>query len=275
MIIDAHAHACGLYLNEKKIIEILDASNVDKVVLVPGEFGSDKNYRMPDFGSKFPNTDIVAFVNILIKIIIRISGAADQIDAGNKFVASLAKNHPDRIIQFYWARLSQANALETLARDYAEFKFKGLKLHQCWEPFDIRSEIFTEVADWAYSKDLPIFIHLFSKNQATQLAEFINTRSKTTFIIAHLFGLERYIQAKVNSDNCYFEISSPQLVSIKRLNIALKHFGAKRIILGSDIPYGWNNLNLNIERVNNLQISNQEKNLILGDNMKTLLKITT
>jgi predicted TIM-barrel fold metal-dependent hydrolase len=273
MIIDAHAHACGAFLKGKEIIEILDANNVDKVVLVPGELGSDKNYSLPNLATKFPNTDVISFTNLITKIVISITGAAKQIDEGNTHVFSLAKDYPDRIIQFYWVKLSQSNALEKLERHFAEYKFKGIKLHQCWESFKVGSENFHKVADWASSTNLPIFLHLFSKKQATQLSQYIKTHSKTTFIIAHLFGLERYIKADVNSNNVFFEISTPQLVSIKRLNKALKHFGANRILLGSDIPYGLNNLELNIERVRNLNITNEDKNLILGDNMRKLLKI--
>jgi hypothetical protein len=273
MIIDAHAHACGVFLKGKDIIEILDMNNVDKVVLVPGEFGSDKNYSLPELAAKFPNTDVISFTNLVTKIVIRLSGAAKKIDEGNKHVFSLVKDYPDRIIQFYWLKLSQSNALEKLERNFAEYKFKGIKLHQCWESFKVGSEIFHKVANWASSKDLPIFVHLFSKNQATQLSKYIKVHSKTTFIIAHLFGLERYIKADVNSDNVFFEISTPQLVSIKRLNKALKYYGAKRILLGSDIPYGQNNLRINIERVKNLNITSEGRDLILGGNMKKLLKI--
>ena len=126
---------------------------------------------------------------------------------------------------------------------------------------------------WASSKDLPIFIHLFSKKQASQLAKYIKVHPKTTFIIGPLFGLESYVRAGINTDNVYFEISTPQIVSIKRLNKALKHFGASRILLGSDTPYGRNNLELNIEKVKNLDITVEKKDLILGENMRKLLKI--
>jgi len=188
-------------------------------------------------------------------------------------VFSLTKDYPDRIVQFYWVKLSESDVLEKLKIHFAEYKFKGIKLHQCWESFKVDSEIFNKVVEWASSKDLPIFVHLFSKNQATQLSNYIKTHSKTTFIIAHLFGLERYIKADIDSDNVFFEISTPQLISVKRLLKALKHFGANRIILGSDVPYGKNNLRTNIDRVKKLNITNEERDLILGDNMKKILNI--
>jgi hypothetical protein len=133
MIIDAHAHACGTFLNGKDIIEILNKNNVAKIVLVPGELGSDKNYSLPELAAKFPNTDAVSITNLITKILIGILGTAKQIDEGNAYVHSLAKEYPDRIIQFYWVRLSLSNALENLERHYAEYGFKGIKFHQCWD----------------------------------------------------------------------------------------------------------------------------------------------
>jgi predicted TIM-barrel fold metal-dependent hydrolase len=272
MIIDAHAHACGVFLKGEDIVSILDMNSVDLVVLVPGEFGSVKNYSLPELGARFPNTDIVLLTNLMTKIVIGIKGAAKKIEQGNDYVFSLAKEYPDRIIQFYWVRLSQSNTFEKLERHFKEYRFKGIKLHQCWESFKVDSEIFHKVAEWASSKDLPIFVHLFSQRQATQLSKYIKAHPNTVFIIAHLFGLERYIEANIITDNIYFEISIPQLISMKRLLKAIEHFGANRIILGSDTPYGDNNLKRNIERVKTLKLPSEQRDLILGGNIKKLLK---
>jgi predicted TIM-barrel fold metal-dependent hydrolase len=179
----------------------------------------------------------------------------------------------NKIIQFYWIRLSLPNALEILERDFEIFRFKGIKIHQCWESFSVCSDIFHKVSEWATSKQLPIFVHLFSKREAAMLAQYIKIHRNSVFIIGHLFGLERYIEAELDSDNVFFEISTPALISIQRLKMAIKIFGAERVVLGSDIPYGQNNLETNIDRIKNLDISDEEKYSILGGNMKKLLKL--
>ena len=273
MIIDAHAHACGAFLHGEEIVKILDSNNVDKVILVPGELGSTKNYSLPDWAARFPNTDVVAFTNLITKVVIGISGTAKQIPEGNEYVYSLAKKFPDRIIQFYWVRLSTPHPLQDLERDFEKFRFKGIKMHQCWESFRLGSEVFNRVAEWAATMELPIFVHLFSKAQASQLAEYIKEHRKPVFIIGHLFGLERYIQAGIESDNIFFEISTPALVSISRLAKAIQFFGAHRILLGSDTPYGQENLKTNMARLRDLDITAAEMHQILGENMKKLLNL--
>jgi hypothetical protein len=57
--------------------------------------------------------------------------------------------------------------------------------------------------------------------QATRIAQFMNAHRNTIFIIGHLFGLERYIEAERESDNVLFEISTPALISIHRLMMAI------------------------------------------------------
>ena len=63
MIIDAHAHACGEFLHGENIIDILDSNDVSKVVLVPGELGSSRNYSFPNLAARFQTKDVVFYEN--------------------------------------------------------------------------------------------------------------------------------------------------------------------------------------------------------------------
>ena len=54
---------------------------------------------------------------------------------------------------------------------------------------------------------------------------------------------------------------------------AVDHFGADKIVLGSDTPFGRNNLRRNIERVERLPLSQDEKGRILGLNLAELLRM--
>lgn len=155
--------------------------------------------------------------------------------------------------------------------DYTAWGFKGIKLHQCWETFTLRSALFERVADFATRNHLPMFIHVGSKQEVIALIDFIRLHPQVSIIVGHLFGLELYIESGLSLENVYFEISSPQLISLQRLNKALHHFGARKLILGSDTPYGKDNLRLNLERVKALPISDEEKESILGRNMQYLL----
>ena len=273
MVIDGHAHACGNFLSASNIVRILNVNNVDKVVLVPGERNSARNYFLPEIARFFPNYDVVSITNRLTKIAISLSGTNKHIPEGNRFVYSLAQAYPDRIVQFLWVVLGKPKMLQEIKAQFSGWRFKGIKLHQCWDRFTIRSEVFENVVRFATKKDLPIFIHVDSYEEVRALIEFIVHHPETKFIIGHLFGLELYMLSGEKMENVYFEISNTYLVSTQRVNKAINHFGAHKIILGSDTPYGRNSLQLNIERVKMLPISEESKEMILGKNMQALLQL--
>jgi uncharacterized protein len=91
-----------------------------------------------------------------------------------------------------------------------------------------------------------------------------------TFIIAHLIGFEE-IHTHAKNQNLFYEISPPQLIDVERLKHAIDQAGAERVILGSDTPYGKKNLQMNLKRIDSLDISEQEKKLIKGENMQRLI----
>ncbi len=167
--------------------------------------------------------------------------------------------------------LHRPEILSEVEKHHREWKFRGIKVHQCWESFTFHSSRFEGLAAYARENRLPIFIHAGTKRDVRALIEFIRRNPQTRIIIAHLYGLELYMQCGADLENVYFEISTPQLISLERLNKALLHFGPERIIMGSDTPYGRENLRLNIERVDALPISEGEKQLILGKNVEHLL----
>ena len=111
-------------------------------------------------------------------------------------------------------------------------------------------------------------MHLFSKHQVRQLIKYTDKNQEPIFIITHLFGLKEYIKYPLKSKNIYFNISAPSLIS---LNKAIEYFGAERILLGSDTPFGPNSLEVNIKRIKNLDIDDTDKELIFGKNFRKIL----
>ena len=114
MIIDGHAHAAGDYLKPESIIENLDKSGVDKVILVPGELESTKNYSLPNLAKLFPTNNVVKVTNLLTKFVMRITGTVKQIPKGNEYVYNLTQRTNGRVIQFIWITQQIDNPIEYL-----------------------------------------------------------------------------------------------------------------------------------------------------------------
>lgn len=273
MIIDGHSHACGRFLTPESIIENLNNAGVDKVVLVPGEQNSKTEYSLPNLAKLFPNKNVVKITNYLTKIAIKLSGKVKQIPNGNEFVFKLKEKTEDKVIQFVWITTQINDPANYLDAKLKDWEFKGVKLHQCWETFSIHSNFFKIVAEWAEKNNLPLFIHLYSDDEVKKLIEYKRKHPNLKLIIAHLFGLELFIKNNFQDENTFFDISPVQLTSTKRLMDALKFYGSEKLIFGTDSPYGKDYSRKNIERVNSLNISINDKEKILGGNIQQLLKL--
>lgn len=274
MIIDGHSHACGRYLSADGIIKALDSNGVDKVVLVPGELNSSSEYSLPNIASRFPKKNVVKLTNNITKLVMKITGKVRDIPEGNEFVYELKSKAENRIIQFLWVTTGIENTTNYLATKYDDWAFHGVKLHQCWEKFSIDSEFFRDVAAWAETHDLPLFIHLYSDKDVVDLIKYKRKHPDLKLIIAHLFGLEIFIKENLVDNNLYFDISPLQLVSDYRLKKAIDYVGIDKVLLGTDTPYGAkDNLSKSINRITKLDLSKEDKALILGLNMKKLLNL--
>lgn len=272
-MIDGHAHACGRYLKANTIIDELDKEGVSHVVLVPGEPNNHKEYSLLNFSKIFPNKNVVKITNVLSRFVIKITGAIKTIPLGNEYVYSLSQETRGRVIQFLWITKESEDVESYLNSKYESWDFKGVKLHQCWEEFSIKSGFFKHTALWCERNDLPLFIHLYSDEDVCDLIEYKINHPKLKLIVAHLFGLELFIKIGYKDNNLYFDISPYQLNSNERIVKAIECMGSNHLLMGSDTPYGKNSLSKSIDRIKRLNIPENDKTLILGENMKNLLRI--
>ena len=272
MIIDGHAHSCGEFFEAKGIIEKINRLKVDKVVLLPGVKNGPVQYNyIPGLAKIFNRADMLFAANKMIRLLSTVQQTDDLMER-NKYVYLLYSKHPDRIIQFLWVDPHSDKLEADLHEKYKSWGYRGIKLHQCTHNFASDSRELAVVIDFAREKELPVIIHLRSPRDVTG---FINTAIKhprVNFIIAHLIGLELFISNRA-LDNLYFDISPAPLISLKRINLAINSFGAEKVLLGSDTPFGKNNLAQNLNKIYELKISANEKDLIMGGNLQRLLKL--
>lgn len=276
MIIDGHAHAAGDYLKGINIIQMLDENKVDYVVLAgTAQLNSEKSEDLSSFSmlsAKYP-LSFIYIINKIIKVVNALNRTAKKLDLGNQYVFDLVRQYPNRIIQFYWVNPEGKNVIEKINSYYKKYNFRGLKLHQGITKVDLKSENMHAIAKWAEEKEMPIFIHLCSKKDAKAMVEFANRHKRVNFIIGHLIGLEVFIEAGLEQSNVLFDISCYQIVPEIKIKLAIEKFGYERIIMGSDTPYGKDNLKQIIARVQGLDLSDSERNLILGGNLQKLLNL--
>jgi predicted TIM-barrel fold metal-dependent hydrolase len=151
------------------------------------------------------------------------------------------------------------------------WNYSGVKLHQIFSSFDTNQESMHQIAEFCEAHNLPLFIHMFKRNNIIEFIDLLQQHPHTKFIVGHMIGYELIEERVFHHDNYWFDISPFFLVSDKRVRKALASYGAGRLCLGSDIPFGKNGLEKNMARVRALPIPQNDIDLILGGNMQELL----
>ncbi len=184
----------------------------------------------------------------------------------NDYIAAGAKKYPDRVIGF--CRLDPhfgEKAVWELRRSINELGLRGVKLHPTAQDFNISDPWVVEIAKEAVKLDVPIVFDTGKKqSQPWMVGELAKKVPEAVIIMAHMRG-DNYLDVARDKENVYQ--GTTKAFDQAKLREALKVLGAKKLIAGSDSPYG--DMRAELEKFG--FASESEKRLILGDNMRGIL----
>ena len=270
-IVDGHAHSAGDFYRGEDVVRILDGLGVDRVILCPGPLNGPEKWPVPALARVFRRRGLGLPGNRLLRLTSGYVRKRFRFEENNAYIAGLARRHPGRIVQACWVDPEDPEILRALPARHDEWKFKALKVHQCFQSSRADSPGMHGLARFAAERKLPVFIHLYAKRDALGLVELAAAHPETAFVVAHLLGFEVFARAdRRRIGNIFFDISPPNLCPIGQVRRALGIFGAERLLLGSDTPYGKDNLRLAVDRIRRLDIAETEKEMILGGNARRL-----
>ena len=159
---------------------------------------------------------------------------------------------------------------------------KGLKFHAEYQNFSIDEEKMLRIYDYAMSKGLIVFHHAgFDygmpppyKSSPRQFARIADAMRGGILVAAHLGGHAQWdeVEAHLAGRNIYLDTSMGFEYYSKEqfLQIVKKH-GADKILFASDSP--WSSAKAEVERLSAMPLSENEKNSILFENAKRILKL--
>jgi predicted TIM-barrel fold metal-dependent hydrolase len=272
MVIDGHAHSSGVFRRPETLLAALDELGVDRVVLSQNIRNDDRDRRLPFENGEITRHPAVPFVG---NRFLRLGGWAlhaekDRIPR-NKEVLALAEKCRGKVIPFYWANPGRPDTLKEVAAAVGRDGFRGIKLHQCVNPFPIDSTIIAELASFAAENRVPIFIHFYTPGEIRKFKDVARSHPRTVFIVAHLIGIEILAPHAATIRNVYWDTSPAWGSPTKRVRFAVDSFGADRVMLGSDTPFGRDTLKRNMAKIRAMDIPDSAKALILGGNAARLL----
>lgn len=207
---------------------------------------------------------------------------------------SIAQTERDGLIYFGCIHPEQPDWKEELCR-IAKAGLKGIKIHPQYQGADIDDIRYLRIFEQAASLGLWVITHAgddigfpglvrcapeMVKNAIAQVGEF-------PLILAHMGGwknwdrVEQLAETKVYLDTAFslgtitpiddhYSTDELQMLSEERFCAMVRIFGAERILFGTDSP--WGDQAESLKAIQNLPLTNEEKELILGKNAERILK---
>ena len=191
-----------------------------------------------------------------------------QLDLHSEFIGFMAL-HPDMEIA----------AIKDEVDKCIELGFKGVKLHPDCQRFNIDDKKAEDIYDVVEGK-LPILMHMgdtrFDYSAIHRLVNVLNAHEGLQVIAAHMGGYAHWDEVglyhSIKYNNFHFDTSSSlSLLSPSLAKIMIRDFGAEKFFFGSDYPM-WN-VKDELVLIDNLELTEEEKENILGLNLKSFLKL--
>ena len=187
----------------------------------------------------------------------------------NNLVKKAINENPERFIGFFTMNPNLPDMTDMM-QDYVECGFKGVVTDLRFG-VDHGAKRFHELVECALILNIPVWIHSDDKNapwiRIGPLLNLLSKYSRVRFILSSMYKEATYVasrQGNVYLDTAVYELGQDMLSSIQVL-------GTHRILMGSNTPYGsmqWEKTKIEM----NHQLTNFQKNLILGRNFENLLR---
>ncbi len=195
----------------------------------------------------------------------------------NDLTLKAVRQYPNRLIGFVWVNPYDGEAaLKLITTAINEWGFKGIKLHPLLNAYLPDQPVVYPIMDQARKHKIPVIFHCGHPPWSLpwHFKNLADMYPDVTIILGHMgHGHIVYINGAIEvakkCDNIVLETSGmPMHAKIKE---AVEEVGETRVIYGSDMPFG--HPSFEIKKVEAAKLSERQKELVLGQNIKNILKI--
>ena len=244
MIIDCHTHVGkGINLNSRMQIDC----TVDRLVFLMDKGGVDKSIVFPVFYKDYKKP--------------------------NEEVSEIVRNNK-RFIGFCRVTPTAPDVEEQLDYAVKELGLKGVKMH------NMDGNPTREVMDKINELKVPVLFHSGMGLSPLKFEGIIKSYPDITIILAHLgfdqdwehmfqYPLQAFYLAR-KYKNVYLDTAAATWVQYF-LEQAIEEVGADKLLFGTDSP--WFYPAIAIACINDLEISDKDKNKILGENIAQIINV--
>ncbi len=198
-----------------------------------------------------------------------------DMDAGNEWLRREVHGHEDRILPYFTVSSGRygAHAVEELERYITEYGFRGLKIYSVPPLQLIDDPYMVPILEKAAELQIPVLAH-----STAEECESLSRQTPNLILINAHMGCcpqadgdwHRSVAAAKKYPNIYLDTTSSSFDN-GMLEFAVEEAGAERVLYGSDLPL----LDpvLQIAKVTESDLTGEQKQLILHDNINRLLSL--
>ncbi|MDK2799630.1 MAG: uncharacterized protein PWQ70_1249 [Clostridiales bacterium] len=270
MIVDEHIHLGGLYQDTDYFLQCLNESQIDFVLATPYMFEDKdiprvlKTKKIPPWlaGTKFA-------MNLTSKVMRNKRFRTKYIDKPpNCYVAEMARKYPERIYGVYWIN-PNLEGISEIEKYLVDHDFVAIKLHQVIYPCELNQKNL-KIFDLANEYKVPVFVHADNVQEVKTMIQYANKKPDLNIILAHMGFYEEIADEISDFYNIHFDISPLYAHRDGKILNAIQKVGTERLIFGSDSPCP-GTLKYAVNRIKRLNIPEEDKNKILGENIINLI----
>src|SRR5215211_4376905 len=190
-----------------------------------------------------------------------------------QYIHDACKKYPERLIPYARINPHADNAATLLEEAIVDLGMKGLKIHQESVTAAAHHDSVVRLVKKAAEFDAPALFHSGDEPLSLpwQFAKLAEEAPEATIILAHMGGYhhtEDAIRVCEKYDNLLLDTSACPYPH--RIGEAIRRIGAGRVLFGSDGP-GCNPA-LELKKIRRLALSDNEKRLVLHDNIVAILE---
>ena len=259
-IIDFHAHVYPEKIASKAVENIGDFYGISMS-------GAGTSKALIEEGSKCGVTNYVVH---------SVAVTAANVTAINNFISAECTEHSE----FYGFGTMHVDFEDKIGETerMVQLGLRGVKIHPDTQKYNMDDERMFELYDYLREMKLPLLIHTgdyrYDYSHPRRLKNILKQFPGIITIGAHFGGWSVFDLAYelLGEENCYVDTSSSLwMLGTKRAQELIRMYGADRVLFGSDFPM-WK-AKKELEIINNMDLTDDEKELIFHKNAEKILKI--
>ena len=215
-------------------------------------------------------------VGVVHYLVHSVATTPKQVKSINEFISSEVKTHPDLFTGFGTLHPDSETIKEDL--EYLlDLGLKGVKIHPDFQRFALNEEKAFKMAELINDKEIPFMIHCgdfrYNYSNPKQLKPLLEKFPDLQIIGAHFAGWSMWEDATkelAGTPNLIVDLSSSlYALSPKTAKELIYDYGVDKVLWATDFPM-WDSES-EMEMFNKINLSADERNLILYENARKLL----